>query len=407
MCDIVIIGGGASGVVASIFSKNKFNNVTIIERNESCLKKLLMTGNGKCNYYNSNQSLDNYHSKNMDIVEQIIIDENIKKVSDLFDSLGIVPKVKNGYFYPFSNQASTIKNALLNKVKEKGIIIKNNSLVKEINKKNNKFIIKTENEVIKCDKLIISTGSKAYPKTGSDGMGYNFLEKFGHTIVKPLPALVQLTSNFKYIKDWAGIRTDVELNLFEDEKYISKEEGEIQLTDYGISGICTFNLSHFITRGLDEGKKEVVKINFVPFIKTLITPWMDNFSKKNKEKNIKELLEGILNYKLVDIILKVSNISSKKYYRELSNEEKLKICKNLRALEIEITGTKSFDSSQVCNGGVKLEEINPKTFESKLISNLYITGELLDINGNCGGYNLTVAWMSGILAGTDIGDKND
>ena len=407
MTKIVIIGGGASGIVSAIYAKNDKNNVTVLERNSSPLKKLLMTGNGKCNYYNENQSLDNYHSNNMEIVEKIIIQENLNKVEELFNNLGIVPKIKNGYYYPFSNQATTIKNALENYALKKGVIIKNNTLVEKIEKNNDKFIIKTNDKVIECDKLVISTGGCAYPKTGSDGLGYEFLKKLNHTIIKPVPALVQLISDFKYKKDWTGIRTDVELELFEDGKYISREEGELQLTDYGISGICTFNLSHFVSRGLEENKKEVININFVPFIKTLITPWMDNFSKNNKDKNIKELLEGILNYKLVEIILKVSNIKEDRYYNELSNEEKLTLCKNLKSLKVNITGTKSFDSCQVCNGGVLLTEINEKTFESKKINNLYIIGELLDINGNCGGYNLTIAWLSGILSGLDIGGNND
>ena len=407
MTKIVIIGGGASGIVSSIYAKNDNNEVIVLERNSSPLKKLLMTGNGKCNYYNENQSLDNYHSNNMEIVEKIIIQENLDKVEELFNNLGIVPKIKNGYYYPFSNQATTIKNALEKFALKKGVIIKNNFLVESIEKDNNKFIVKTNEKEIECDKLVISTGGCAYPKTGSDGMGYDFLKKLNHTIIKPLPALVQLLSDFKYKKEWQGIRTDVELELFEDKNYITKEEGEIQLTDYGISGICTFNLSHYVSRGLDKNKKEEININFVPFIKTLITPWMDNFSKINKDKNIKELLEGILNYKLVNIILKISNIEENVFYKDLTNEEKLRLCKNLKSMKINITGTKSFDSSQVCNGGVVLTEINEKTFESKIVNNLYIIGELLDINGNCGGYNLTIAWLSGILSGLDIGEKND
>jgi hypothetical protein len=150
-----------------------------------------------------------------------------------------------------------------------------------------------------------------------------------------------------------------------------------------------------------------MSINFVPFIETLITPWMDNYSKKNSDKNLYQLLEGFLNTKLIDIILKVSNIDGNSYYKDLSNEEKLILCKNLRGLKINITGTKSFDSSQICSGGVKLTEIDYKTFESKKIKNLYITGELLDMNGNCGGYNLTTCLISGILSGRSIGDKYD
>ncbi len=406
MSDIIIIGGGPSGIVTAIKAKNKNNNVIVLEKNNTPLKKLLLTGNGKCNYFNEIFSTKNYHSMNIDIVDKIISDKNLNGVKEFFDELGIIPKIKNGYYYPFSSQATTIKNVLLREAELKGVNIICNSEVLDIEKKD-KFIIKCTDKEYTCDKLVISMGSKAYPKTGSDGLGYSLLKKLGHGIIKPLPALVQLTSNFKYLKDIDGVRTDVYMELFEDDKYIDSESGELQFTNYGISGICTFNLSNYVTRGLDEGRSEVIKINLVPFIETLITPWMDQYSKKNSNKNLTELLEGFLNYKLVNMILKVSNLKGTNYYKDLTNEEKLELCKNLRSLKIEITGTKSFDNSQICNGGVPLSEINYQTMESNIVKDLYITGELLDMNGNCGGYNLTTCWISGLLAGKDIGDSND
>ena len=402
---IIVVGGGCSGVVAAINAKNKDNEVVILERNNTLLKKLLLTGNGRCNYFNEIYSIDNYHSNNMDLVNDFISDKNITMSKEFFDNLGIVPKIKNGYYYPYSNQAVSIKDILVNEVNRLGIKVIYDTYVEDIEKED-KFIIKTNNEEYICDKLILSTGSFAYPKTGSDGIGYSILEKLGHTIIKPVPALVQLNANSKYLKDWDGVRSDVYLELFEDGEYLTKEEGEIQFTNYGISGICTFNLSHFISRGLEENKKYVVKINFVPFIKTLISPWLYEYANKNKEKDIYELLEGFLNKKLIPIILKESNIKSSKKYDELTKEEKVKLINSLRHFKVEITSTKGFDSSQVCNGGVSLDEININTMESKIVKDLYIIGELLDINGNCGGYNLTECWISGILSGKSIGEDN-
>ena len=406
MNNIIAIGGGPSGIVAAIKAKNENNHVIVLEKNSSPLKKLLMTGNGKCNYFNEVYSTKNYHSKNIDIVNEIISDKNISKAKDFIDSIGIIPKIKNGYYYPVSNQAITIKNALLKEAELKGIEIICNSEVLDVQKEN-KFIIKCTNKEYECDKLIIAMGSKAYPKTGSDGLGYKLLEEFGHTIIKPLPALVGLVSDFKYSKDLSGVRTDAYLELFEDDKYLASETGELQFTNYGISGICTFNLSNYVTRGLEEGRKEVIKVNLVPFIDTLITPWLEKYSKEQSGKNLTELLEGFLNYKIVNVILKLSNLDGKRYYNDLTNKEKLILVKNLRSLKINITGTNSFENAQICNGGVSLEEINPETMESKIINDLYITGELLDMNGNCGGYNLTTCWISGLLAGSDIGDRND
>lgn len=407
MYDVVIVGGGASGVVAAIKAKNDNNSVLIIERNSECLKKLLITGNGRCNYFNDDQNIDNYYSNNMELVSEIITSDNINLVKDFFDNLGVVPKIKDGYYYPFSNQAVTIKNILLNELKRNKIEVINNFLVTEIIKNDDVFIINSDSSKIQCKKLVLATGGCAYPKTGSTGMGYDFLKSFGHTIIKPLPALVQVVANFKYLKDWSGVRSEVGLELFEDGRLVATEEGEAQFTDYGLSGICTFNLSILISRGLDLGKKEVIRINYLPFVKGDRLTWFEKYCKRLGKRNMLELLEGLLNYKLARIILNVSNVDYNKYFNDLTNQEKEKFINNLFSMNLDIVSTKSFDNSQVCSGGVKLDEININTMESKLISNLFVAGELLDITGKCGGYNLTIAWLSGLLIGESIGDNGD
>lgn len=403
MCDIVIIGGGVSGIVSAIKSSNGRNKITILERNDKCLKKLLLTGNGRCNYFNDDTSISNYHSMREDLLDKVINSNNMSRVLDFYNELGIIPKIKNGYYYPFSNQASTVRDALMFEVMKLGISIKYNYLVEKIERSNNKFII---NDSIVCDKVIIATGSCSYPKTGSDGMGYDFLRKFGHNIIKPLPALVQLNSDFKYCRELSGIRSDVILSLYEDDEFISSSVGEVQLTDYGISGICTFNLSHFVTRGLDVGKKEVIKVNFLPFIKDNYMEWFNTYSNKHNDKNIYMLLCNILNYKLVKVILKVCSINNETYYNELDYNSRCLLIDNLTNFKFNIVSTKDFNFSQVCNGGVSLDEVNLSTFESLIVDGLYITGEVLDINGNCGGYNLICAVISGILVGDDLSDKS-
>lgn len=403
MCDIVIIGGGVSGIVSAIKSFNGRNRITILERNNKCLKKLLLTGNGRCNYFNDDTSISNYHSMREDLLDKVINSDNMSRILDFYNELGIIPKIKNGYYYPFSNQASTVRDALLFEVMKLGISIKYNYLVEKIEHSNNKFII---NDSIVCDKVIIATGSCSYPKTGSDGMGYDFLRKFGHNIIKPLPALVQLNSDFKYCRELSGIRSDVILSLYEDDEFISSSVGEVQLTDYGISGICTFNLSHFVTRGLDVGRKEVIKVNFLPFIKDNYMEWFNTYSNKHNDKNIYMLLCNILNYKLVKVILKVCSIDNETYYNELDYNSRSLLIDNLTNFKFNIVSTKDFNFSQVCNGGVSLDEVNLSTFESLIVDGLYITGEVLDINGNCGGYNLICAVISGILVGDDLSDKS-
>ena len=400
--NIVIVGAGASGITAAIYaSYNKNNNITLIERNNVLGKKILATGNGKCNYYNSDQNLNHYHSNNNDLIKEIINNKNLKQVEDFFNYLGIIPKIKNGYYYPFSNQATTIRNALVNELNKSNIKILDNEKVTSIKKENNKFIIKTENKSLEADKVIISTGSYASPKTGSDGMGYKFLKEFNHTIIKPLPALVQLKANASFLKEWSGIRTDIKASLFINDEFIKSEEGEIQLTNYGISGICIFNLSRFVSRSLNENKQVKINLNFLPMINN-IEETLSNLNKSNK--TIKNLLDGILNSKLVDIIIKISSINPNKKYTELSQKELTNLINNLTNLSLDITGTNSFDECQVTTGGIPLTEINLSTMESKKEKGLYITGELLDVDGDCGGYNLTFAWITGILAGSDNND---
>ena len=399
MKKVVIVGCGASGIITSIFA-SKNNEVIILERNSNPLKKLLLTGNGKCNYFNDNQDINNYNSNNIELVEQIITKNNLNNVLDFFDRIGIVPKIKNGYYYPYSNLSYSIKEALLKEAELCGVKIKTDYLVEDIKKISNKFIINNE---LECDYLVLSTGSKAYPKIGSDGIGYDILKKFGHKIIKVSPALTQVIGNESYFKDWAGIRVNAKVMLFENNKYVTEQIGEIQLTKNGLSGICIFNLSGKIRRGLDNNNKETIIINFLPFINN-IEEYLNERNKKVKNRTIIELLEGLLNYKLVKIILKESNISENKYYSELTKEQKIDLYNNLVAFWVNIIDTNDFDSAQTCSGGVSLEEININTMESKLVEGLFITGELLDIDGLCGGYNLTIAWISGILAGKYIGE---
>lgn len=394
MKEICIIGGGAAGLAAAITAAKKGKKVTILERNEKCGKKILISGNGRCNYYNENQKIQKYHSTNSELIEKIINEKNIEKVKEFFLSLGIIPKIIDGYYYPFSRTAITIQNALLQETKKLNIEILYNIKVEKIIKKDY-FIINPNKENIKTKKILICTGSKAAPKTGSDGIGYDLAMSLGHKIIKPLPALINLKGNKNYYKKWSGVRTEAILKLYEDEKFIAKEKGDLQLTDQGISGIAVFNLSNYITRNI-QNHIEMIHINFIPFFKEKS---LDSLFKINS--NINETLERILNYKLVNILLKETKLKTNNYC-ELTKKEKEKLLNSLTNFKIEITDIGSFDKAQVCSGGIPLTEINLKTMESKKDNNLYFAGEILDINGDCGGYNLTFAWLSGILAGENI-----
>lgn len=396
---IVVIGGGASGLIASIYAKTQNTEVILLERNSTFGKKILATGNGRCNYWNQDQDLSHYNSQNKNLLESIITAENQKEIMEFFNRIGIVPKIKNGYYYPYSNQAISIRNALVVEAKKVGVNLISDAYVDSIKKENRKYTITYNNETISCDAVIVATGSKAAPKTGSDGNGYRLLQNLNHTVIKPLPALVQLRSNATYLKEWNGIRSDVNISLMIDKKIIKEESGEIQLTDYGISGICTFNLSSIASRKLNDQKNVSVLINFLPFLQEVPLPWFEKRNSIVKERSIVELLEGLLNDKLIKVILSICKIPLTKKWDQLANKEKNLLVETLTSLKLDITKTNSFDQAQVCSGGVPLAEIDPVSMESIYAKDLYIVGELLDVDGSCGGYNLSFAWISGMLAG--------
>lgn len=412
MKDVIVIGGGASGLIAAIFAARTGNKVTILEKNKTLGKKILITGSGKCNYWNEDQNLIHYHSKNLELVKEIITENNQKEILNFFDKIGIIPKIKEGYYYPYSNQATSIQTALIKETEIQGVTIETEIEVLDIQKENNTFRISTNQKNYFAKKVILSTGSKACPKTGSDGIGYKFASSLGHSIIPVLPALVQLKANTSYLKEWHGIRSDVKITLLEDNKAVRSEVGEIQLTDYGISGICTFCLSGHVSRGLYQNKKEQISINFLhPFqinTKEEFVNWLDNRNKLIKYRSISDLLDGILNYKLINLILKLSKIKKENSWNSLTIQEKYLLGTNLTNFIINITGTNSFEQAQTCTGGIPLTEINLSTMESLKIKGLFLTGELLDIDGDCGGYNLGIAWITGMLAGKNIqGENND
>lgn len=399
---VIVIGGGPSGLVASIYAA-KNNEVILLEKNSKCGKKLLITGNGKCNYWNEDFNINHFNSSNIDLLTKIINENNQNKIMTFFDKIGIVPRIKNGYYYPLSNQAISVQTALIKQAKLSGVIIKTECKVVDI-KYNNKYQVKTNNGIYECDNLIIATGSLSAPNTGSTGDGYRMLRKFNHRLINPLPALVQLIGKGSFLKKWNGIRCDAELSLYEDNCLVKQSFGEIQLTDYGISGVCTFQLSSLVSRGLSLNKKEIIEINFLPWLKEEFIEYMDNRNSKVKNRSISELLDSFFNYKLVNVILELSGITQDELWENISLEKKKQLKFNLTCFKLKIIDTKGFDHAQTCSGGIPLDEIDLNTMESKKMKDLFIVGELLDADGQCGGYNLGFAFITGMLAGSGAND---
>ncbi len=400
---VVVIGCGASGISAaiSIKRKNKDCDVIIFEKEDKPLKKVLKTGNGRCNYYNSNQNLENYHSSNNDLISNIINEKNLKQLLSFYDSIGIVPKIKNGYYYPYSNQSSSVVNLLLSEAKNLGIKIEVNSNVTSIEKDNNKFIIKYNGKNLKADKVVVSTGSYSSFQNIDKVNSYDLLRRVGHSTTKILPSLVQLRTKGNYLKKWSGVRCNAKVSIFIDNRLTRQEEGEIQLTDYGISGICIFNISGIASLNLYQKKKCTVEIDFLKDIEN-ISDFFESRSNSLGNRNCRDFLEGIFNTRLIDVLLDNANVSKEKVYKKLNDEERENLFKTIKRFSVEVIGTNDFSRSQVSLGGVRLDEIDSKTMESKIIDNLYITGEVLDVDGCCGGYNLTFAFLTGLIVGRGI-----
>ena len=389
---IVIVGGGAAGLFAALNIKNKDNEVIIIEKNDEVGKKILVTGNGRCNLWNDDMNVSKYSSSNNELLDSFInkgiIDKTFNKLSSLFDF-----KIKNSYYYPYSNNAQTIRDILVYECNRKGVEIITNYDVKTI-KKNDKFII---NDDITCDKLIISTGGKSMPITGSDGSLYKILSDLGHEIITPLPSLVPLYADEPYLNKWNGIRCDASITSIIDGEEVKTEKGELQLTDNGISGICVFNISRDIVKALNGGKNASLEINFLD-----INNPIEYIKNKYDNQTIYEILLKFFDKKLMRVLLDKMEINERAYFKSLTTKELSRFEKYITKFNINITDFGDFNKSQVTQGGVSLKDVNPDTFESNIVKDLYLIGEVLDIDGICGGYNLGFAWMSATKVSDNI-----
>lgn len=405
MSKVVVIGGGVAGMIAAIRASLK-NEVILLEGNDKCGKKILLTGNGRCNYWNENISIDSYHTDNLKKLEEIISSSNQKEVLTFLEKMGLFPRIKNGYYYPFSNQASSVRNLLTRELEKRNVEVVYQK-VKHISKQEHYFLIDTSKQTFVSDYVILATGSTASPKTGSDGSGYLLAKSLGHTISEVTPALVPMKAKESYLKDWEGVRTDSKVSLIVENKKIAEELGEIQLTNYGISGICVFNLSGLASKNLKLGKKVEVEINFLPFLNVSFYEWFSERNQRIPNHSVEDLLESIFPYKLLLVLLKKAGINRNDYWNRLPEDKKEKLSSLVSNFPLEITDVESFDRAQVATGGVPLNEINPNTMESLLCSGCYLTGELLDVDGKCGGFNIAFAFMSGYLAGRSVVDAKN
>lgn len=402
-----VIGAGASGMMAAITAAGQGADVTLIERGERVGKKLLMTGNGKCNLGNISLDIDKYYGGNREWISQCLKGFDTDETILFFQGLGLLLKSKNGYLYPASEQASVVLDVLRNELKLLGVTLitdcKINKIVKD--KNSGKLVVSDGDRTLTFDRVILACGSKAAPKTGSDGSGYKLAKQLGHTIVPTVPALVQLKCCEDYLKAVSGVRAEGRIQVVKDGICVAEEFGEIQFTDYGISGIPVFQVSRVVNYILQEQKSVEVIINLLPdYDEASFLKLIAGRRLLQTDRTVEEFFTGMLNKKLMTLFIKLAGLKTNIPVAESDVEAVEQVYKLCRQWKLHVTGSNSYENAQVCAGGVDTTEVSDK-MESKLVPGVYFAGEILDVDGKCGGYNLHWAWCSGYLAGMAVAER--
>lgn len=404
---IVVVGGGASGMLAAIAASRNGADVTLLERNDRLGKKILATGNGRCNYTNINLSTINYHGENPKFTYSALGSFSVDMTIDFFERLGITPFIEeNGKVFPMSLQSSSVLDVLRLEMEKLGIKIKLNAYVESI-KKDKVFRIELGNgQTIISGKVILATGGMAMPASGSDGSGYGLLKDLGHSVLSPFPGLVQLKLEGNIFKNLKGIKFPGKTSLYSKDKLLLEDFGDVLFTDYGISGPPILQVSRRALEYLNRDKDIKLRISIVySKSKEELYDYLNKRFIYMKKRTIEEALIGLINKRLIPTVLKEVGIKRGKSISQITKKEIMNISDILTSWEFNITGSKGWKEAQVTAGGVSTKEIDNKTMESRKVKGLYIVGELLDIDGDCGGFNLQWAWSSGYVAGVSASMK--
>lgn len=400
MNHIVIVGAGMSGMAAAIMAADKKIKVTLIDRQERIGKKILLTGNGRCNLSNNDIDSSHYVTDDSDRLTEIL---NAYRTNEIpfWNSLGLMTKEKNGCIYPLSGQAATVLNVLRLRLSELNIHVRTDFEVSSVCKKDGLFYIENEtgDEKITADILILACGGKAGVYKEQSRNGYKLCHKLGHQVLPCYPALVQTICEGDYFKSISGVRADVRISLYLNSSFISEEAGELQITDKGLSGIAVFQLTRYLGSALKEGQKGIFHIDFLPGISKdtwyqLMTERRKNMSRRTAE----ELFTGILHKKIIIMMLKQLNISPTSKIQDIGDDRFNELLDLFKDFRVNIKSLNDFTHAQISTGGVPLSEVSSH-LASVLVPDLYIIGEMLNAAGACGGYNLHFAAATGYLAG--------
>lgn len=396
--DIIIIGAGASGIVTAINAKNKNNRVILLEKNDRIGKKLLATGNGRCNYTNMNLSEKNYSSP--DFVKRTLEDFSNEDLINYFKILGLESTLDGNRVYPISLKANSVLNILIYWLEKKGIKVKTNSQVKEIKKTKKGYEVITNEETLRADVVVAAFGGKAMPASGSDGVSFEILKKMGIRVTDLKPALTQLKLDSKYLKHLSGTKVIGRARLLRDEKVIDEREGEILFTNYGISGPPILDISVNIKEG------DVIEVPLINNLKKDSIDMVYNRYYMFPDFSLEEFLMGLVDKKFIHYIVDSLDMDKNTAMNMISIGDFEKIIGLLLKSRFKVTGNTGFKNAQVTRGGVSLDEVSPENYEAKKYKDLYIIGEALDIDGDCGGYNLHFAFGCGYRLGKILREKN-
>lgn len=396
---VAVIGGGAAGIFSALVASEK-HEVTIFERNNRIGKKLLATGNGRCNLTNVSVERKNFHGDG-DFAFKIYKKFNNETAVKYFEDLGILTTTKeSGKIYPRSLTAASVLNVFLEELKNRNIEVKTDKYINKIEKIKNRFKIHTKEESYTFDRVIMATGGMSMASSGSDGNGYKLLKDLGHTVLETHPALVQLKLKSNFLKHLSGTKVEGVCYLLKDGKVIKERSGDILFTDYGISGPPILDLSRYVLDGnyrlrfsiVNDLMTEEDKNDFLEYFYRMIS---------SKDMTLERFLIGILNKKFIHYVLKTLDLDRNMKIMDFDPNKSYELLKLLTESEFEIIGNNGYKNSQVTVGGISTKEIN-ENMESKIVNGLYIVGEILNIDGDCGGYNLQWAWSSAYVAASSI-----
>ena len=404
---IAIIGAGASGIVAAIQAKRNNNNINIdlFDINKSVGKKILASGNGRCNISNTSLSASNYIGENPSFVEYCLKEFDYKTFEQFCKSIGLLLDIKEtSKVYPLSNEAKSVVNLLQSQLDSLGINIHCETTIKTVTKENNKFILKSSDETFNdYDKVLISSGLQAAPQLNATEDGINIGESFGHSFNPTYPSLVGLNVESNYHHKLAGVKKEVATTLYINGQKEYEVTGDVLFTKYGVSGFGILDISQVASYNLSLYQEVQLSINFFPNSnRNELLSKVESLLKAQPLEKASILLTGLVSNKLPSVILEVCKLAPEVKAKDINAKQIRSIVNQLMNWRLKIVDTQGFKHAEVSGGGLRTDEVEAKTMQSKKVKGLYFTGEVLDITGHRGGYNLHFAWASGFVAGKSL-----